>query len=65
MNKVYVVFSDWNESTELFGLYASLKGAKDAIEEQVAGVDGEWTSTGCFECYDGGMYRIEIRTIEP
>lgn len=49
----------------MYGLYASLEGAKDAIEECVAGEDGEWTSKHCFEVYDGDSYYIEVRTIEP
>ena len=30
-NKVYVVFSEWDESFDLFGIYASFEGAKNAI----------------------------------
>lgn len=65
MNKVYAVFSGWCGNDELYGLYASLEGAKDAIEECVAGEDGEWTSEHRFEVYDGGDYYIEVRTVKP
>lgn len=65
MNKVYMVLNDWLENTNLFGIYASLEGAKDAIEECVAGEDGEWTSEYCFEAYDGGDYYIKVCTVQP
>lgn len=65
MNKVYAVFSDWCGNDDLLGLYASLEGAKDAIEECVAGIDGEWTSEYRFEAYDGGDYYIKICTVQP
>lgn len=64
MNKVYVVLSDWNESTDLFGVYSSLGGARRAISNW-AGRDGKWISEDCFETNYGGMYHIIIHVIEP
>ena len=65
MNEVYVVLSDWNESTELFGVYSSFGGARRAISNWAGDEEGEWTSENHFELNDGSMYRIVTRTIEP
>lgn len=65
MDKVYVVLSDWNESTDLFGIYASFEGAKNAVNNWLGDEFGEWTSENRFELDDGGMYRIVTRTVEP
>ena len=43
MNKVYVVLNDWDESTDLFGLYSSLESARKAINNW-AGKYGIWIS---------------------
>ena len=64
-NKVYVVFSEWDESFDLFGIYASFEGAKNAINNWAGDEDGEWTSENHFEIDDGSMYRIVARTVEP
>lgn len=64
MNKVYVVLADWNESTDLFGLYSSLESARKAINSWV-GKYGIWISEYRFETDDGGMYRIVPRTVQP
>ena len=64
MNEVYVVLDDWNESTSLFGVYASFASAKKAINRWVGDEEGEWTSENCLELNDGGMYRIVTRTVE-
>ena len=48
MNKVYVVISDWCESTDLFGVYSSFESAKKAILNW-AGGNGKWISGDCFE----------------
>lgn len=63
MNKVYVVLSDWCESTDLFGVYNSFESAKKAILNW-AGGNGKWISGDCFETNYDGMYRIIIRVIE-
>lgn len=63
MNKVYVVLSDWNESTDLFGAYSSFESAKKAIINWVGG-NGKWISQDCFETNYDGMYRIITRVIE-
>lgn len=63
MNKVYVVLSDWNESTDLFGVYSSFESAKKAILNW-AGGDGKWISEDCFKTNYDGMYRIITRVIE-
>ena len=65
MNKVYVVLADWNESTNLFGVYVSFESAKNAVNWWVDNADGKWTSEDCFESNHGGMYRIVTRTVEP
>lgn len=63
MNEVYVVLSDWNESTDLFGVYSSFESAKKAILNW-AGGNGKWISGDCFETNYDGMYRIITRVIE-
>lgn len=63
MDKVYVVLSDWNESTDLFGVYSSFESAKKAILNW-AGGNGKWISGDCFETNYDGMYRIVTRTVE-
>lgn len=63
MNKVYVVLSDWCESTDLFGVYNSFESAKKAILNW-AGGNGKWISGDCFETNYDGMYRIITRVIE-
>lgn len=63
MNEVYVILSDWNESTDLFGVYSSFGGARRAISNW-AGGNGKWISEDCFETNYDGMYRIITRVIE-
>lgn len=63
MNKVYVVLSDWCESTDLFGVYSSFESAKKAILNW-AGGNGKWISGDCFETNYDRMYRIITRVIE-
>lgn len=64
MNKVYVVLNDWDESTDLFGLYSSLESARKAINNW-AGKYGIWISEYLFETNGDGMYRIVPRTVQP
>lgn len=65
MNKVYVVLNDWDESTALFGVYASFESAKNAVNRWVNYEDGKWTSTDQFEANYGETYRIVTRIVEP
>ena len=64
MNEVYVVLNDWNESTDLFGVYGSFESAKKAILNW-AGGNGKWISEDCYESNYDGTYRIIARVIEP
>ena len=63
MNKVYVVLNDWNESTDLFGVYSSLGGARRAISNWT-GKYGIWTSEYLFKTNSDGVYRIVTRPVE-
>lgn len=65
MNEVYVVLNDWDESTNLFGVYASFESAKNAVNRWVDDASGKWTSKNQFEVNYGEMFRIVKRTIEP
>lgn len=65
MNKVYVVLNDWDESTNLFGVYCSFESAKNAVSRWVGDAAGEWTSTDQFEANYGETYRIVTRIVEP
>lgn len=65
MNEVYVVLNDWNESTNLFGVYASFESAKNAVNRWTGEKNGGWVLENCFETNRGEMYRIVTRTVEP
>lgn len=64
MKEVYVVLSDWNDSTDVFRVYSSFGGARRAISNW-AGGDGKWISEDCYESNYDGTYRIITRVIEP
>lgn len=64
MKEVYVVLSDWNESTDVFRVYSSFESARKAILNW-AGRNGKWISEDCYESNYDGTYRIITRVIEP
>lgn len=66
MNKVYVVFNEYEDTNSfMLGIYSSFEGAQSAIKEWCyrMRIEGKWISPNYFESDDNGGYYIRTYSV--